>query len=163
MAIKNLVQESLEFNTIAGKGANFSKDAIHNQIRLINEETQELNDAFAQNDPVELLDAVIDIYIVLTGLAQQLESAGILIGDAAELVAANNLTKFTNSFSIADKTVNQLAKENITTSVTFNDNHGVYIIKDANSKIRKPIDFKSVDLVDCVPTYLLINRFQKEQ
>lgn len=162
-AIADLAAASITFNNIAGKGGNFSKEAIDNQIELINEEVKELNDAFTANDAVELLDAVIDIYVVLTGLAQQLQSAGMLVGTAAELVAENNLSKFPKELMVAEATVVDYKTKGINTTIDFNHEHGVYVIKDTASKVRKPVTFKSVDLTECVPAGLIINGFIKEQ
>lgn len=163
LAIAKLVQSSQLFNEMAGKDSNFSKDAIYNQIRLINEEVLEMNTAFSNNDSVELLDAVLDIMVVLTGLAQQLVAAGVDFDAAANMVAENNLSKFTKNVDVANKTVKELTKNGVICRVEFNEKHGMYLVKNSQEKICKPITFESVNLKECVPANLIIHGFTKEQ
>lgn len=162
-AVAGLVQASLDFNELAGKGHNFSEEAIANQIKLINEEVLELNEAFKQNDVVEVLDAVLDTYVVLTGLFQQLHAAGVLPGTSARKVADNNLSKFPKELMVAQATVKAYEEKGVKTEIQFNPMKNVYVIKDMNSKVKKPITFQDVDLTDCVPAGLIINGFTKEQ
>lgn len=162
-AVAKLTQASLDFNEIANKGDSFSEEAIANQIKLINEEVLEINEAFRQNDAVEVLDGVLDTYVVLTGLLQQLQAAGVLVGKAAELVAENNLSKFPKELMVAEASVKALEEKRVKCSIDFNSKYDVYCIKDTNSKVRKPIYFESVNLKECVPASLIIHGFTKEQ
>jgi hypothetical protein len=153
--ITGLVHDSFLFNTIAGKADNFSKEAVEQQTRLILEEVNELVNALNTNDTVEVLDAAVDIQVVLSGLFQILHKAGFDVANACQLVAENNLSKFTDSLQVAELTVADLASKEIEAKIEYNAESQCYVIKDTNQKVRKPVDFKAVELTECVPKYLL--------
>ena len=50
----------------------FNSDQFNMYVKLIAEESQELIDAMSANDPVETLDALIDIIVVTTGAIHSL-------------------------------------------------------------------------------------------
>jgi predicted HAD superfamily Cof-like phosphohydrolase len=50
----------------------FNQDQFNMYVKLIAEESQELIDAITANDPVETLDALIDIIVVATGAIHSL-------------------------------------------------------------------------------------------
>ena len=50
----------------------FNNDQFNMYVKLIAEESQELIDAISANDPVETLDALIDIIVVATGAIHSL-------------------------------------------------------------------------------------------
>ena len=130
------------FNEIAGNLDNVTHAKIDNQISLIFEELSELIDEFEQGNKIGILDGACDIRVVLDGLIQMLEVQGYNVEDAMTAVCDNNLSKFKSTVSKADK-------ERYT--VSLNNKHKVFVLKDDNNKIRKPDSFESVNLTMFVP------------
>ncbi len=161
--IAECIDQSLLFNELAGKSKNFTLSSLNKQLMLIVEEVKELQEALLTNDAVETLDAVVDIQVVLTGMQQLLDNASINVAEAMKRVAANNLTKFTDSLQVAKLTVADLKEKGITSRIEYNSEYNLYCVKDTNNKIRKPVDYKSVVLDDCVPPELALVGFPMVQ
>lgn len=91
---------------------------VKTRMKLLREEVDELEEALLNRDPVETLDAIIDIHYIANGTAQE---AGIVdkLSDAWDLVHANNMTKL--------------------------DENGK-VIKNEYGKVIKPANYKPVDL-----------------
>ena len=85
---------------------------------LLQEEVDELSDAVAKNDQVEILDAVIDIIYIALGTAHE---CGVLdkVSKAWDLVHKNNMTKL----GVDGK-----------------------VVKNENGKVIKPNNYLPVDL-----------------
>lgn len=88
------------------------------RMNLLREEVDELEEALLNRDPVETIDAVIDIHYIANGTAQE---AGVvhLLEDAWNLVHSNNMTKL--------------------------DENGK-VVKNEVGKVIKPANYKPVDL-----------------
>lgn len=143
--------ENAMFNEIAGNDVRLSLNDLFNQERLIAEEAKELKDALIDNDPVEVLDAIIDLRVVIDGFATKLEAVGFDISTGLKQTIENNMSKFPDSKEVADKTVEYYSQQGITTFTEYNEKYDRWIIKDTNGKIRKPYGFVSNDLSNCVP------------
>jgi thioredoxin 1 len=94
------------------------KERIQARMDFLREEVNELEKALLAGDPVETIDAVIDIHYIANGTAQE---AGVihLLGDAWDLVHANNMSK-------------------------LDENGKVH--KNEQGKVIKPANYKPVDL-----------------
>ena len=149
----DLYDETFAFNEIAGNSGKLDKDALNAQLKLIKEEVKELDDAInIDNNPVEMLDAVIDTYVVLNGFASKLAALGFDLHKAAEITAKNNLSKFPELESDAKITVERLKETGVDAQYEFNPHYEVYRIVDSNGKIRKPVvGYEKNDLTACVP------------
>lgn len=68
------------------------KERVAQRMRFLREEVDELEKALNDNDPVEVLDALVDIDYIAKGTAHE---AGLLnlLQDGWDLVHANNMTK----------------------------------------------------------------------
>lgn len=130
------------FNIISGNLKNVNYDSLNLQIKLIEEESKELREAFDNNDKPEILKEAIDLAVVTLGFLQKLQAQGYDVSTAMSVVASNNLDKFPSSKSIADSTVLM----NKGWYLEHNEDYNVYVIKDANGKVRKPLDYSKVDL-----------------
>lgn len=135
----------LKFNDIAGQLSNPDKGSIALQLDLIQEEYLEGVEAFDNEDRVELLDAAIDMWVVVSGLLQKLEAMGYNVEEALKRVTDNNLTKFP---SYEGNKTNIWPPEY---QAMFNDKHKVIVLKNSNGKVVKPSGYKSVNLSDLVP------------
>lgn len=138
----HLYSDVKRFNEIAGVFDGNLKEAADLYLSLDFEELCEAIDGFENEDMAELFDGAIDKIVTGFGLLQVLEKAGFNVERGMKKVAQNNLTKYTSFYPTV---------VNAGYSVTFNDKHSVYVLKDENGKIRKPFEFESVDLSDCLP------------
>lgn len=130
------------FNTIAGNLSNVTVESVDDQNSFVFEEVTEMIDGVEQENPTELLDGAVDSFVTVVGQLQKLEAAGFNVQEALSRVCANNLSKF----PLATESVQY--DESFTLSL--NIEYGRYVIKDENSKIRKPSNFVPVDLSDLV-------------
>ncbi len=82
-----------------------SEPKVSLAIKLIEEELQELKDAWAKGDRVEFLDAVVDLYWVVSNASyfagEPIES----VQEYVEKVSLSNWSKFCTSKTVADLTV----------------------------------------------------------
>jgi len=140
------------FNTIAGKDKVQSDFDLENQVKLVREEAQELFDAVTLGEPlVNILQETIDVLVVAQGMLQLLESLGCDTNGALLAVADKNLSKFTSDRDEAWESMEQYHKENKEVTVEYNRENNVYVLKDQNDKVRKPLKFTRVDLSKFVP------------
>lgn len=143
----NVVAESYnnirKFNNIAENLQGDMIPQIDNQLGYIFEEFQETVTALEERDAVELLDGAVDVWVTVVGLLQKLEVAGFNVAEAIKRVDENNLSKFPAKGKPLVYSANHHA--------VFNEKYQVSVIKDVGGKVRKPSNFKPVDLSDLVP------------
>lgn len=149
--IIDLECDTAEFNDIAGNSKKLTKQDYKAQYKVLLEEVHEIEEALDTDNIVELVDGVIDTLIVTLGFVQKLENQGINMSKAMELIAENNLSKFTMNPYVADLSVMEYKEKGIEVVSEFNKEHCVYVLRDTNGKIRKPNNFKSVVISDCIP------------
>lgn len=149
--LEELYADTFTFNDLAGNTNKLSLTDIKNQIKLIVEETTELKDAADVNDPVEVLDAVVDLYFVLNGLTSKLISLGFDVPKACKQTSDNNLSKFPVSEQVAINSIPFYKEKGVDPRYEFNESHQRYIIKDHNNKVKKPLGYVENDLSNCVP------------
>lgn len=138
-----------EFNEIAGNLEKVDWLKIDNQIGYIWEEFTEAVEALEAGDLVELVDGACDLHVVVTGLIQLLEAKGVDMKGALRAVNENNLSKFVP--------INYRIQYDIAHDLTVNEKYARYVIKDSVGKIRKPSNFKAVDLLPFIPATLITN------
>ena len=124
---------------------------IENQAKLVVEEVMETYEAIENNNPVGILDGVIDVLVTAIGLLQQLDESGFDTVGALNRVANDNLTKYTPDIEVALKSVSHYAKQGVTTRFVTIPDAACHVILDSNDKVRKPIDFVPTDLSQYVP------------
>ena len=149
--ISDLVCDTNEFNSIAGNDTKLTKQDYESQYKVLLEEVYEIKEALDTDNIVELVDGVIDALVVISGFVQKLENQGINMSKAMELIAENNLSKYTMNAYVADMSVADYKNKGIEVVSEFNKEYCVYVLRDTNGKVRKPINFKSVDISDCIP------------
>jgi hypothetical protein len=146
------------FNDISGSSTACTKKDIGNQIALMQEEVQETYDAYIKGDLVETLDGCIDTLYVTLGLLQKLNNLGIDTEGAMQQVAYDNLQKFPKSEIVAKETIKMYSEKGITVISKYDKYSDVYVIKDVNDKVKKPLGFIPTDLIQYVP----VNCYYKE-
>lgn len=145
-------EDNYKFNILAGKDKLVSLQDLKEQLALVQEEVQEIADGLDSNNPVEVLDGLVDVYVVLDGLKQKLENLGFDVPEASYRVAQNNLTKFPISKENAEETKQMYLDKEIDVIVEYNQVFERWVVKDQQGKVRKPIGFESVELDDLVPS-----------
>ena len=135
--------EIKKFNEIGGSLQNITKASIALQLDLIQEEYLETVQAFDDENMEELVDGCLDMFVVVSGMMQKLEAFGVDVEACLEAICENNLSKY-----IAVGTALHYDPE---FTKTLNEKHQVYVLRDKNLKIRKPSNFKPVDLYGLVP------------
>lgn len=148
------------FNEIAGKDKSATHLDLCKQFALITEELKETAEGLSTNNPVEVLDGVVDVLVTGLGLLQKLEALGFNTQRALYKTAENNLSKYPDSENIAVLTAQKFEADNVNVSVTYNSTYELFVIKDDQDKVRKPINFVSNNLDDCVPMFILSNGFE---
>lgn len=128
--------------------------AVQLQSALLVEEAKETLGASKEFDPVELLDGVVDTFVILSYLIKQLDQAGFDFGLALDKVMSNNDTKIFNSYyeAVEAKGLIEKAKDiecNVESSVV--DGLPYYTVRNEAGKVQKPVHFVAVDLTDCIP------------
>lgn len=151
------------FNEIANKHNKTTLKDIEFQYKLILEETKEIKDkGIDQNNVKETLDGVIDVMVTALGLLQKLEHLGVDTNKAMKDTAENNLTKYPSKELTAIQTAMMYEEDGIPVTVEYNSDYELFVIKNWNDKVMKPIDFESNDLSNCIPTELLQKGFVDE-
>lgn len=148
------------FNEIAGKDKAASHLDLCKQFSLITEELKELADGLRENNPVEVLDGVIDVLVTGLGLLQKLEALGFNSQKALYDTALNNLSKYPTDEAVAIESAKVLEAKGETVNVTYNSAYDMFVIKDLQDKVRKPFNFQSNDLSSCIPMFVLSNGFE---
>lgn len=143
-----------QFNTLGGNLEKVTMDSLALQLDLCQEEYMELVEAFDNQDSVEFVDAVADLFVVLTGMIQKLEVLGVNVEEAIHRVCDNNLAKYPeiSEEAFQDSSVFNLIPDGCSGEISY----GRLVIKDNKTgKIRKPTNFKPVDLTN-VPDFFKV-------
>lgn len=148
------------FNEIAGKDKAATHLDLCKQFSLITEELKETADGLSLNDPVEVLDGVVDVLVTALGLLQKLEALGFNAPKALYKTAANNLSKYPTDEAVAIESAKNFESQDIDVTVTYNSAYDMFVIKDLQDKVRKPFNFQSNNLDDCIPMFVLSNGFE---
>ena len=148
--LETLLDASLVFNDLAGAEIK-TLDDLNPQIRIIAEEFQELANGIVTENPEEILDGAIDLYVTAVGMLYNLDQLGFDVNKAALKIAENNLSKFPTDPEVVTASLRKYDGTSNTVHAEFNPDHGKYVIKNQNRKVMKPAGFVPVDLSDCLP------------
>lgn len=142
-----------EFNRIAGNFISVDKQKLQNQIKLIKEELRELEEAVETDNCKETLDGINDVLVTALGFAQMLEHQNYDVHGGLSEVAENNLTKFPSTYDIVADTIKWYETEypDVVLTPSYDQDRSVWVIKDQNGKVRKPINYEGVVLTNYLP------------
>lgn len=140
-----------DFNVISGKDGVPSEDDLKNQVKLITEESKELLEAFENEPLINTLQEIVDVLVVSFGLLEQFRKLNYDVDGALLAVADCNLSKFTTSGAIAAESASKYTAEGTLVKFSYNNEYDVWVLKDENNKVRKPIGFKKVNLEEFKP------------
>lgn len=156
---QEFVQMCEAFNIVGGNHKLLTKQHLQKQYDLIVEEVREIKeDGLDQNNIEKILDGCIDTLVTTYGLLQKLEEMGVDVSRAAIDTADNNLSKFIpgSRGDLLDLNIEFYAKQGITVTSQYNPEFDLFVLKDENGKIRKPMDFVANSLAHCIPKGLEI-------
>jgi predicted HAD superfamily Cof-like phosphohydrolase len=110
------------------------------RIRLFEEELQELKNAIAANDLVEVADALCDLQYVLTGTALEF-GLGDKFCDLFDEVHRSNMSKACKTREEAEQTIAHY-RNNLSTDAYHKEVDGMYIIyRAADDKTLKSVNY----------------------
>ncbi len=122
------------------------------RVRLLQEELDEFKEAIANNDLVEVADALSDIMYVLSGaiiefgLKDQFET---LFNE----VQRSNMSKACNSMDIAEKTVAHYKAQG--TASEIRESNGKFnVYRKPDNKVLKSVEYSPADLKTILKDYL---------
>jgi hypothetical protein len=161
--ISDFQMDCYAFNEVADKHNKTTLKDIDFQYKLILEETKEIKEkGIDKNNAKEVLDGAIDVMVTALGLLQKLEYLGVDVNKAMRDTAANNLTKYPSKELTAIQTAQMYEEDGVAVDVHYNSEYELFVIKNWNDKVMKPIGFESNDLSNCIPKELLLNGFKED-
>jgi predicted HAD superfamily Cof-like phosphohydrolase len=121
-----------------------SKERADLRVELLSEELKELAEAIAQNDLVEVADALCDLQYVLAGAVLEFGLAE-KFKELFDEVQRSNMSKACNSKEEAEKTVKHYQQKG-QESHYKKDGERYLVFRKADSKTLKSINYSPADL-----------------
>ncbi len=116
------------------------------RVSLLAEELDELKEAIAANDLVEIADALCDLQYVLSGAVLEF-GLGEKFVDLFNEVQRSNMSKACQSLEEAEYTV-KFYQEKDGTEAEIKEEHGVWkVFRKSDNKVLKSINYSPADLV----------------
>lgn len=128
--------------------------SIELQSKLLVEESTECYDSALVCDPTEVLDGVVDNFVIASKLMEMLESAGFDVMGAIAAVQENNNTKIFSSYTEAAQVVDEYTERGVEGCyVQSSVVNGVdyFTVRRKDGKIMKRTNHERVDLSKFVP------------
>ena len=116
------------------------------RVSLLAEELDELKEAIAANDLVEIADALCDLQYVLSGAVLEF-GLGEKFADLFNEVQRSNMSKACQSLEEAEYTV-KFYQDKDGTEAEIKEEHGVWkVFRKSDNKVLKSINYSPADLV----------------
>ena len=123
-----------------------SKERCGLRVSLLAEELDELKEAIAANDLVEIADALCDLQYVLSGAVLEF-GLGEKFVDLFNEVQRSSMSKACQSLEEAEYTV-KFYQDKDGTEAEIKEEHGVWkVFRKADNKVLKSINYSPADLV----------------
>ena len=138
----------LENNDTIQPNVFINKDLVKLRLDLINEEFKELQQAIAEKDFTEVIDALTDILYVTYGAGA---SFGIDLDKSYDIVHKSNMTKFCKTEEEAKKTVKSYEKDDRYDTPTYRlskDGKYYVVYNKSSGKILKSINYTPANFKD---------------
>lgn len=155
MGIEHCIDQVVVFNDIAGNLDNITQESLVAQANVVEEEGKELLEAVLEGNPNEILKECVDVLVTIHGFVKMLEEQGYDVIGAWNAVNINNLSKFPIDEKIACDSVDALADQGVFCKIEANDHYQVFVIKDEQGKVRKPINYKKCSVAAYTPKGVL--------
>ncbi len=115
------------------------------RVSLLAEELKELQEAIAQNDLVEIADALCDLQYVLSGAVLEF-GLGDKFVDLFDEVQRSNMSKACQSYEDAQETVNYYAQKDGTQAHIVAEGNLFLVYRSADNKVLKSIKYSPANL-----------------
>ena len=123
-----------------------SKERCELRISLIQEELNELKEAIAANDIVEIADALCDLQYVLSGAVLEF-GMGEKFVELFNEVQRSNMSKACSSLEEAENTV-KFYQDKDGTEAEIKEENGVWkVYRKSDNKVLKSINYSPADLI----------------
>ena len=150
-ALNELYDGTEMFNSIAGQLDKITQASLDHQAKLVLDEAVELKDS--GTDKVNALKEAIDVLVTTFGYIQKLGLAyDCDIAEAMNLVNGNNLSKFSEDPEDLMESVRFYMEKGVKVDVQYDEDSGLYSLKDESGKVRKPVWYQDCDLSSCFET-----------
>jgi hypothetical protein len=150
-ALNELYDGTEMFNSIAGQLHSLTQIDLDRQSQLVLDEAEELKDS--GTDKVNALKEAIDVLVTAFGYIQKLGMAyDCDIAEAMNLVNGNNLSKFSEDSEDLMESIRFYMDKGVKVDVHYDQDSGLYSLKDESGKVRKPVWYKACDLSSCFET-----------
>lgn len=159
--LQNLYDQSMKFNALAksidgtySPVSNEFYDKLRNQLKLIQDEVDELRESLSYKDNPEILKEVIDVAVTVAGFIGVLRAAGFQVSGGMEDVCDNNLSKILDNQEEAESSVEVFKNQGIETYIeeSIYEGEAYYAVRrKGDGKILKPVSYKKVTLEKYVP------------
>lgn len=127
-----------------------SPDRCRLRVSLIAEELKELEEAIAQNDLVEVADALCDIQYVLSGAVLEF-GLGDIFSALFEEVQRSNMSKACKNEEEAEKTIAHYTSRGV--ECYFREVDGQYLVfRKSDNKTLKSVNYSPADLESIINT-----------
>jgi predicted HAD superfamily Cof-like phosphohydrolase len=123
-----------------------SADRCQLRVSLLAEELDELKEAIASNDLVEIADALCDLQYVLSGAVLEF-GMGEKFVDLFNEVQRSNMSKACQSLAEAEATVKFYADKDGTLAEIIEENGLWKVYRKSDNKVLKSINYSPADLV----------------
>jgi hypothetical protein len=150
--MNKIITQVQEFNNTAGVPKHSKiipfQDLTDLKVGLVQEELNEFIEAAKEGNRVEMLDAILDMQVVLLGLADYFELSDIL-EEGFDRVCASNMSKFCKTEEEAKASVERYKIVNVET--VYKKVGDFYVIyRKSDRKILKGVNYKAVELKDLI-------------
>lgn len=115
------------------------------RVNLLQEELNELKDALADNDIVEVADALCDLQYVLSGAILEF-GLGDRFKELFEEVQRSNMSKTCKSRDIAEQTQRYYKEEKNTDSYIVQRGDEFLVYREGDGKVLKSIEYSPADI-----------------
>jgi hypothetical protein len=128
--------------------------AVALQAKLLVEEASETVEASDYGDPVELIDGVVDTFVVMSKFMDILDKAGFDVSGAMQAIIDNNEKKVFDSYYQAVEEKEKLEERDdteYTIETSILNGLPFYSVKRFDGKVAKPVNHPKVDLSEFIP------------
>ena len=151
--LPSLVEGVVTFNAISGNLLDVNSSSLLAQSKVVLEEAKELLQAVSEKEGDEqVLKETVDCLVTIFGMVAMLNRLGYDVSGAWQAVNGNNMTKFPTDRAEAIYAADVIATATGKVCSVF-ERDGRYIIKDGNNKIRKPLGYKKVSVLQYTPDH----------
>lgn len=150
--MEKIIKQVQEFNNTAGVPKHSEiipfQDLTDLKVGLVQEELNEFKKAVKEGDRVEMLDAILDMQVVLLGLADYFELSDVL-EEGFNRVCTSNMSKFCKTEEEAQASIERYKIVNVET--VYKKIRDYYVIyRKSDKKILKGVNYQAVNLKDLV-------------